>query len=139
MALDIFALLQKKRQSILELWINNQLANDALRDDLISSEEARMQSEELLDAFLSKVRLEARGESAEGDQDPALEMLETIAITRARKGYSPRETGVFLFSFKEALLKTLNDEIKNDPATLYQESLKISNKIDTLTIASSEP
>ena len=137
MAVDIFTILQKKRQSILQMWINHQLANDALRDDLISNEEARMQSEELLDAFLNNLRLEARGGSAEGEHDPALEILETIAITRARKGFSPRETGVFLFSFKEALLKALNDEVK-DPATLYDESLKISNKIDILTIASFE-
>ncbi len=138
MAVDTFALLQKKRQSILEMWINNQLANDALRDDLISNDDGRMQSEELLDAFLNNLRTESRGGSVEQDQDPALEILETIAITRARKGYSPRETGVFLFSFKEALLKTLSEEIKSDPATLYTESLKISNKIDSLTVASFE-
>jgi rsbT co-antagonist protein RsbR len=138
MALDISAILQKKKQSILELWINNQLSNDALRDDLISNEDARMQSEELLGAFLNNLRLEARGGSPDNDNDPALEILETIAIARARKGYSPRETGVFLFSLKEALLKTLSEEVKNDPATLYDESLKISNKIDSLTIASFE-
>jgi rsbT co-antagonist protein RsbR len=138
MALDISAVLQKKKQNILEMWINNQLANDALRDDLISNDDARMQSEELLDAFLNNLRTESRGGSVESENDPALEIIETIAITRARKGYSPRETGVFLFSFKEALLKTLSEEIKNDPATLYTESLKISNKIDILTVASFE-
>src|SRR5579872_4259362 len=138
MAVGTFALLQKKKQSILEMWINHQLANDALRDDLVSNEEARTQSEELLDAFLNNLRTESRGGSVDSDNDPALEILETIAITRARKGYSPRETGVFLFSFKEALLKTLSEEIKSDPATLYAESLKISKKIDSLTIASFE-
>src|SRR5580658_2610263 len=138
MALELFAVLNKKKQNILEMWINNQLANDALRDDLISNDDARMQSEELLDAFLNNLRTESRGGSVESENDPALEIIETIAITRARKGYSPRETGVFLFSFKEALLKTLSDEIKNDPATLYTESLKISNKIDSLTVASFE-
>src|SRR5579872_930264 len=97
MAVDIFALLQKKKQSILEMWINNQLANDALRDDLVSNEDARMQSEELLDAFFSNLRTEGRDGSANGDGDPALEITETIAIARARKGYSPRETGLFLF------------------------------------------
>ncbi|HTR30946.1 MAG TPA: STAS domain-containing protein [Puia sp.] len=138
MALDSLAVLQKKKQSILEMWINNQLSSDALRDDLISNEDARMQSEELLDAFLNNLRHEARGGSPDNDNDPVLDVLETIAITRARKGYSPRETGIFLFSLKEALLKALSDEIKNDPATLYDESLKISNKIDSLTIASFE-
>jgi rsbT co-antagonist protein RsbR len=121
------------------MWINRQLSNDSLRDDLISNEEARVQSEELLDAFLNKLRVEARGGSDdEGDHDPVMEILETIAITRARKGYSPRETGVFLFTLKESLLKALSEEIKNDPASLYEESLKISNSIDSLTIFSFE-
>jgi rsbT co-antagonist protein RsbR len=92
-ALDIPAVLLKKKQSILETWINNQLANDSLRDDLISNDDARMQSEELLDAFLNNLRLESRGASSESDQDAALEIIETIAITRARKGYSQGNGG----------------------------------------------
>lgn len=102
MAVDIYALLQKKKKAILEMWIKQQLANDALRDELIGNEDARVQSEELLDAFLNKLRVEARGGAAESDHDPVLEILDTIAISRAKKGYSPRETGVFLFSFKES-------------------------------------
>jgi rsbT co-antagonist protein RsbR len=138
MALDTNAVLQKKKQTILETWINHQLANDALRDELISNEEARVQSEELLNAFLDKLRIEARGDSADDGQDPVQEILETITISRARKGYSPRETGVFLFSLKDALLKALTEEIKNDPIALYHESLNIGRQIDKLAIESFE-
>jgi rsbT co-antagonist protein RsbR len=138
MALDTIALLQKKKQTILETWIKHQLANDALRDELISNEDGRAQSEELLNAFLDKLRTEARGGSAVEDHDHVQDILETVTVSRARKGYSPRETGVFLYSFKEALLNTLNDEIKNDPTTLYQQSMKIGSEIDNLAIASFE-
>jgi rsbT co-antagonist protein RsbR len=138
MALDTIALLQKKKQTILETWINHQLANDALRDELISNEDARVQSQELLDAFLEKLRGEARGDSAESSSDAVLEILETVTVSRARKGYSPRETGVFLFSLKDALLKALSDEIKNDPTALYHASMNIGSQIDILAIASFE-
>jgi rsbT co-antagonist protein RsbR len=138
MALDTIALLQKKKQTILETWINHQLANDALRDELISNEEARAQSEELLNAFLDKLRTEARGESAAGIHDHVNDILEAVTVSRARKGYSPRETGVFLFSLKESLLKALGEEAKNDPTAVYQESMKISNEIDNLAITSFE-
>ena len=138
MALDPIALLQKKKQTILETWINHQLANDALRDELISNEDARVQSQELLDAFLEKLRGEARGDSAESSSDAVLEILETVTVSRARKGYSPRETGVFLFSLKDALLKALSDEIKNDPTALYHASMNIGSQIDILAIASFE-
>jgi rsbT co-antagonist protein RsbR len=138
MAPDISALLQKKKKAILERWINHQLANDALRDELISNEEARMQSEELLDAFINALRVEARGGATEAEHEAVTDILETITISRANRGYSPRETGVFLFSLKEALLNALNEEIKNDPAALYEESMKINNKIDNLAIGSFE-
>ena len=138
MAVDIYALLQKKKQSILETWLSKQLSNDALRDELISNEEGRVQSDEILDAFLNTLRGDARDGSAESDQDPVREILESITVSRAKKGYSPRETGVFLLSFKESLLKAVSEEIKGDPAALYDESLKISNRIDDLTIASFE-
>ncbi|HET6256017.1 MAG TPA: STAS domain-containing protein [Puia sp.] len=134
MAFDIYAVLQKKKQQILERWINHQLANDSLRDELISNEDTRVQSEELLDAFLNKLRTEAHGGSVDADEDAVAEIIESITISRARKGYSPRETGVFLFSFKEAVLKALNEEAKDDPAKLYEESLNISTKIDALAI-----
>jgi rsbT co-antagonist protein RsbR len=138
MPLDISKIFQKKKQQILETWIKNQLANDALREDLISNEEARNQSEELLNALLNKLHTEKQGGGRSDGFDPVLELLETLSITRARKGYSPRETGAFLFSLKDALIKTLNEEIKDDPKGLYEESLKINNLMDDLTIASFE-
>ena len=137
MPVDIYALLQKKKQTILETWINQQLANDALRDELISNEDARVQSEELLDAFLVRQRAAARGESA-GEIDPVVDILEAITVSRARKGYSPRETGVFLFSFKAAVLKALREELKSDPVGLYDESQKLNDTIDELAITSFE-
>jgi rsbT co-antagonist protein RsbR len=138
MPLDTSKIFQKKKQQILETWIKNQLATDALREDLISNEEARSQSEELLDALLNKLRTEKEGVSPADGFDPVLELLETLSITRARKGFSPRETGAFLFSLKDALTKTLSEEIKDDPKSLYEETLKVSNLMDDLTIASFE-
>jgi rsbT co-antagonist protein RsbR len=66
-----------------------------------------------------------------------MELMETLTLNRAKKGYSPRETSIFLFSLKEALLKTLSEEIK-DPKALYEESLKISNQVDNFIIVTFE-
>lgn len=135
MSPDTSKILQKKKKQILETWINGQIANETLREELISNKEARAQSEELLDAVLQK--LMAVSNNATPDEDPAQELLETISLTRARNGYSPRETGVYIFSLKEALLKTLSDEI-NDPKTLYAESLAVSNQLDNISIITFE-
>ncbi|HEY1021629.1 MAG TPA: RsbRD N-terminal domain-containing protein, partial [Flavisolibacter sp.] len=52
MKVDISKLLQKRKKQILEQWMNNQLADQGLRDDLMSNEDLRAQSEELLDVLV---------------------------------------------------------------------------------------
>ncbi len=135
MSADIAKLFQKKKKQILESWIKGQLANDALKEDLISNKDSRAQSEELLDAVIQI--MSADGQTSMED-NPALDILESITLTRARNGYSPRETGTYVFSLKEALLKTLSEEIKNDPADLYEKSITVSRQLDDLTIVTFE-
>jgi rsbT co-antagonist protein RsbR len=135
MSPDTSKIFQKKKKQILEIWINGQIVNESLKEELITNKEARTQSEELLDAVLQKIRSSSEGNASE--EDSAAELLETITLTRARNGYSPRETGIYIFSLKEALLKALSDEIK-DPQTLYVESLAVSNELDNLAIVTFE-
>ena len=44
MKTDIARLLQKKRNQILEFWMKKQLADAAMREDLVSNEELNAQS-----------------------------------------------------------------------------------------------
>ena len=55
MKYEIGKLLQRKRKRILETWMNHQLADESLREDLLSNEELRIQSEELIDALLKSI------------------------------------------------------------------------------------
>ena len=51
-AIKIF---QRKRKQILESWMKLQMADESLREDLISNEELRGQSEELLNALFDNL------------------------------------------------------------------------------------
>jgi rsbT co-antagonist protein RsbR len=135
MSPDTSKILHKRKKQILEHWITGQIANDALREELISNSEARSQSEELLEAVLQKIGSSVDGSTPQ--EDPARELLESISISRARNGYSPRETGIYIFSLKEALLKALSEDIK-DPKLLYAESLAVSNELDSVAIETFE-
>jgi len=73
-----------------------------------------------------------------GSFDPVLEILSGIAMVRAKQGFSPRETGMFVISLKEALLQRLQDEIKDDPTSLYEESVKLGRVMDNFIINSFE-
>ena len=138
MEYNIPKLLQKKRKNIIELWITNQLSEAGLREDLISNEEIRQQSEELVDSFVSNLNQENIDDVNSADFDGVIEILSGISITRARQGFTPRETGAFIFGLKEALLQLLQQEIKDNKEVLYQSTLQINRLLDSFSIATFE-
>ena len=130
MKYDASKLLQRKKKSILEEWMKNQLADESLREDLMSNDELREQSDELLDSMLKVLNENNMGNSASDDFEPVTEILSGISITRARQGFTPKETGLYILSLKEALLGTLRNEIKDNPEALYEASIKVNKLID---------
>ena len=138
MKLDTAKILQKRKKQILELWMKNQLVDFSLREDLMSNDELNVQSEELVDVLLQTLTSSGLDDIQSSSMEAVHEVLEGISISRAKQGYSPRETGIFVFSLKEALLSILAQEIKNDPTQLLEESLKISKLIDSLGIVTFE-
>ncbi|RZK78522.1 MAG: STAS domain-containing protein [Pedobacter sp.] len=131
-------LLQKKKKNILEIWMKNQLADDSLREDLISNDELRSQSEELVDSLVGNLSSDNFSDLNSDEWSPVIEILGGIAITRARQGFSPRETGNFVFSLKDALLEVLQQEITADPTALFKESLKLNRIMDSLSVVTFE-
>jgi len=138
MPFNIAKLLEKQKTNILELWMKNQLEDEGLREDLITNDELRAQSEELVASLVSNI---SSGGSTDIDGDnwsPVIEILGGIAITRARQGFSPRETGKFVYSLKEAILEVLQGQIGDDPKQLFLESQKINRIMDGLTVVTFE-
>lgn len=138
MKFDISKVLQKKRKQLLEKWMNSQLADDSLREDLMSNEELRTQSVELLDALVKAVNDRNIDDAQASEFEPVIEILSGISISRARQGFSPRETGIYIFSLKEALLAVLQEELKNDPAQLYAISVRLNKLIDSFGVTTFE-
>lgn len=138
MSYNTHKLLESKKKAILEQWMKNQLADDTLREDLISNEELRSQSEELISALVGNLSMADISDLNSDEWSPVIEILGGISITRARQGFSPRETGTFVFTLKEALLTVLQSEISDNPQQLFDESMKISRLMDTLSVVTFE-
>lgn len=134
---DGIKVLLKKKKYILEQWMKNQLADEGLREDLMSNEDLRIQSEELLTGLLEKLNEKNLADVQSSDFENVIDILSAVSISRARQGYSPRETGTYVFSLKDALLTALQQEIK-DPVELYEQSLKIGKLIDSFGITTFE-
>lgn len=135
---DISKLLQKKRKQILEDWLRNQLNDAGLREDLMTNDELREQSTELLDSLLKALTDKNLGDVESKDFEPVFEILAGISISRAKQGFSPRETGIYVFSLKDALLKTLQSELKDDPLALVDATLKTNKLMDSMGIVTFE-
>lgn len=134
---EAIKVLQKKKKTILENWIKLQLENASLRDDLISNEELRSQSEEFLDALTENLSDGNIDDPGSDGFHAVVDVLNAVSISRAKQGFSPRDTGIYVFSLKDSILNTLQQEIK-DPQELYVQSLKISRLIDSMGISTFE-
>ncbi|MBO9204563.1 MULTISPECIES: STAS domain-containing protein [Niastella] len=135
---DISKLLQKKKKNIIEDWMNMQLADAGLREDLMSNDELREQSAELIDALLKAITEQNLDDFNSASFNTVYEILSGISISRARQGFSPRETGVFVFSLKDAILQTLIIELKNDQETLIEALVAMNKLLDNLGIVTFE-
>ncbi|RFM26870.1 STAS domain-containing protein [Deminuibacter soli] len=136
--MDLFKALSKKRSRLLELWMQYQLADISLREDLMENEELRAQSEELLDAFLKAVTDKNVENVDDPTYEPIIEILSGISISRARQGYSPKETGNYVFSLRDAILQVWQAEFSNDLAVLFAATLKLNKLFDNLGIITFE-
>lgn len=138
MGTDIAKLLQKKQKRILENWMTTQLSNISLREDLMSNDDLREQSFEFLDTLLKVLTEKNLGNIESTDFEPVHELLAGISLSRAKQGFTPAETGVYIFSLKEALFTSLQTDIKEDPAILLDAVIKISKLMDYLCVIAFE-
>jgi rsbT co-antagonist protein RsbR len=130
--------LQKNKKQLLEVWMSQQLEDETLREDLMSNEELRTQSQELLDGLLKAVGSGKAISVNIPEFEPVTDILSDISITRARQGFSPRETGTFILSLKAAFNGLLEKEYAEDPRLLYQSVRALDKLLDSLSIVTFE-
>lgn len=128
---------QKKKGAILKKWMELQMTDELLREDLMSNEDLRIQSEELLNAIVDSLSDASIENASSAEFEGVNDILSAISISRAKQGFSPRETGIYLFSLKEALLFILAEEIK-DSDVLYKQSMIVNKFMDSFGITTFE-
>ncbi len=134
---DAIKILQKQKKNILEKWLNNLLADPNLREDLMSNDDLRSQSEDLLNSFIDSLNDQSIDDRQSNAFEKVNEILSAISISRAKQGFSSKETGTYTISLKETLTEVLHQEI-TDHASLYSQTQKITRIMDTFTLATFE-
>jgi rsbT co-antagonist protein RsbR len=130
-------ILPKKQNEILDLWMKQQLKDEGLRDDLMTSDDLKRDSTELLTVLLALIKKNNFSNVESAEFDKVNEVLAGISMTRANTGFSPRETAYFVLSLKEAVTPVLENNI-SDARTLYSETTKFNKLIDSLGLVTIE-
>ncbi|HEX7847643.1 MAG TPA: STAS domain-containing protein [Chitinophagaceae bacterium] len=134
---NLSRILSAKQTEILEVWIKQQLQDEGLREDLMSSEDLKKESKELLEALLPAIKKDNFTDVDTKEFEKINEVLAGISLSRVKSGYTPRETAWFVFSLKEALVEIIQKNIK-EPKVLVQEILNVSRLVDNLGIITVE-
>jgi rsbT co-antagonist protein RsbR len=130
--------LRNHSEDILAEWMRLQMSADARRPDLISEADLRRQSSELL----SRLRQAAEAGRVENlgspEWKPVIEMLKEVSHSRARQGFTPTETAMFVFSLKQPLYGQLRQAAREDAGMLLDEVLAANKLLDALGMVTIE-
>jgi rsbT co-antagonist protein RsbR len=130
-------ILRREQQPILTEWAKAQLDSFATRRELMSEAELAQQSREFLSAFTTAAGSDERFDANGPMWGPVREFLARISESRARQGFSPRETATFVFSLKEPIFNRLSRGAP-DPETLAGEIWKTTLLLDFLGLYTTE-
>jgi len=116
---------------ILQQWIEAQTTTASMRSELLSRGELHEQSRRFLTALVAAVN--EGGVDASGPPYAAIrQQLEEMSFERARLGYTPVETAMFVFSLKQPVFARLRDRYLSDPAGLVDRTWETTVLLDTL-------
>lgn len=138
MTTSITKILLNQRPQILQEWLQQQLADQNLRTDLISEAELRADSDRFLKVFSEAVQSGNLSDIQDPAYKPTLEMLEGFSSTRSHQGFTPSETATFVFSLKQSLFSALRKSGENDPAALVDNMLSADLLLDKLGLYTTE-
>src|SRR5438477_9320073 len=129
----IAQILNQREAEILTDWIGLQLGSTNRRTDLINDADLQRQSKEFLTAFRQALN--------SGNQDTmstawkeVRHLLEDMAAARARQGFSPSDTAIFVFSLKQPLFRAMQSAGPDGAAELWN----VTNLLDRLGLISTE-
>ena len=130
-------LLREHQGEVLNDWISRQAQSLATRRDLISDAEISRDSSQFLDAFTQALESGDSERQTGASWERLHEMLQSLSMSRARKGFTPTETATFVFSMKPPVFDLIQRSLKT-PDEQRRESWLATAAIDRLGLATTE-
>lgn len=121
-------------QDILQRWLAEQRSAGAARPDLISDADRERQCGELLSVLAAALE-EGAVDTSSSAFDGVRATLRSIALTRARLGFSSTDTALFVFSLKQPIFEPLQ---QLDAEARAEAIVQLNMVIDRLGLFSIE-
>jgi rsbT co-antagonist protein RsbR len=118
--------------ALLPEWLKHQLAAVSSRRDLMRDDELREQSRRFLDLLVSSLKSDGGADLAAPAWGDMRDMLRDLSRARARQGFSPSETAMFVLSLKQPLFERLRSIIGKDADALAEEVWRTTSVLDKL-------
>ena len=130
-------LLRKHQAEVLKEWNARQLQSLDSRRDLINDRDLAQESQQFLEALISALQ-ESDPEHASGPAWNRLsDMLAALSVSRARLGFSPRETATFVLSLKQPVFDLLRRSFSSAD-DLARETWQATTVLDRLGLVTTE-
>ena len=96
---------------LLEQWMQELTSSGVRRDELMSESELRSQGRELIDLLAQGSASEEIGDLYGNAWSALRDLLAAISQTRARQGFTPRQTATFVLALKRPLFSKVRAQV----------------------------
>ena len=130
-------MISKHEEAIRADWLKTMSAATR-RSDLMSSEEMKAQSQELLAAIANGTK---SGEITNLDGpawNAVRELLTAISASRAKQGFTTSETATFVLSLKQPVFNVIRKELAATPDAMFEEIWKATHLLDKLALLTAD-
>jgi rsbT co-antagonist protein RsbR len=129
------SIIERRRESILAEWLR-EMSGATRRSDLMKESELQAQCGQFLDLL---ARASGTGTNAQAAAyEPLREMLLDISRVRAQKGFTPRETAMFVLSIKRPLFTAIRETHSKDPVAMAEQMWTTTELLDNLGLYTTE-
>jgi rsbT co-antagonist protein RsbR len=130
-------IIHANQADILAEWTREQLAGQSRRDQAHEAE-LRTLSKDFLAEIVAALRATGSTDVASEGWSKVRDLLHEFSTSRARQGYSPTETAMFVLSLKQPLFARLRKEWGTDAQKLGDETWNATVLLDKLGLFTTE-
>lgn len=129
------SIIERRRDLILTKWLR-EMSAATRRSDLMKDSDLQAQCSQFLDLLARASEAGTKVQTAA--YEPLREMLTDISRVRTEKGFTPRETAMFVFSIKRPLFTAIREDHGKDSVAIADLMWSTTELLDSLGLYTTE-